>query len=72
MFTVPYHTVLIKRQDGQSGLNRFDLSSLPQHLNILSGTPSRVRLLQQCLKRSKGDEMEAFAEFQSRIHETAA
>jgi type IV secretion system protein VirB4 len=72
MFAVPFHSVLIKRQDGQSGLNRFDLSSLPQHLNVLSGTPSRVRLLQQCLDHSRGDEMQAFAEFQSRIHETAA
>jgi type IV secretion system protein VirB4 len=72
MFTVPWHSVLIKRQDGQSGLNRFDLSLLPQHLNILSGTPSRVRLLQDCIKRNHGDEMKAFAAFQSRIHETAA
>jgi hypothetical protein len=72
MFTLPYHTVLIMRQDGQSGLNRFDLSSLPQHLNILSGTPSRVRLLRDCLKRHHGNEMAAFVEFQSRIHETAA
>jgi type IV secretion system protein VirB4 len=72
MFALPYHTVLIKRQDGQSGLNRFDLSSLPQHLNILSGTPSRVRLLQDCFRRNNGDEMKAFAEFQARIHETAA
>jgi type IV secretory pathway VirB4 component len=72
MFTLPWHSVLVKRQDGQSGLNRFDLSSLPQHLNILSGTPSRVRLLKQCLARSNGDEMQAFAEFQARIHETAA
>jgi type IV secretory pathway VirB4 component len=72
MFALPYHTVLIKRQDGQSGLNRFDLSSIPQHLNILSGTPPRVRLLQDCLKRNHGAEMKAFAEFQTRIHETAA
>jgi type IV secretion system protein VirB4 len=72
MFALPYHTVLIKRQDGQSGINRFDLSMLPQHLNILSGTPSRVRLLQHCLEGNGGDEMKAFAEFQSRIHETAA
>jgi len=72
MFALPWHSVLIKRQDGQSGLNRFDLSSLPQHLNILSGTPSRVRLLKQCLFRHGGDEMAAFVEFQSRIHETAA
>jgi type IV secretion system protein VirB4 len=72
MFAVPWRSVLVKRQDGQSGLNRFDLSSLPQHLNILSGTPSRVRLLRQCLEHSGGDEMQAFAAFQSRIHETAA
>ena len=72
MFALPWHSVLIKRQDGQSGLNRFDLSSMPQHLNILSGTPSRVRLLRQCLKRHGGDKMAAFAEFQNRIHETAA
>jgi type IV secretory pathway VirB4 component len=72
MFTLPWHSVLVKRQDGQSGLNRFDLSSLPQHLNILSGTPSRVRLLKQCLANNDNDEMKAFAEFQSRIHETAA
>jgi type IV secretion system protein VirB4 len=72
MFALPFHTVLIKRQDGQSGLNKFDLSSLPQHLNILSGTPSRVRLLRDCLQHQHGNEMAAFAEFQSRIHETAA
>lgn len=71
MFTLPYHTVLIKRQDGQSGLNRFDLSGMPEHLNILSGTPSRVRLLKKCLENQGGDEMQAFDEFQSRIHETA-
>ena len=72
MFTLPWHSVLVKRQDGQSGLNRFDLSSLPHHLNILSGTPSRVRLLKQCLANNDNDEMKAFAEFQARIHETAA
>lgn len=72
MFALPYHAVLVKRQDGQSGLNRFDLSPLPEHLNILSGTPSRVRLLRDCLANSAGDEMKAFAEFQSRIYETAA
>ena len=72
MFALPYHSVLIKRQDGQSGINRFDLSELQQHLNIMSGTPSRVRLLQRCLERHGGDEMKAFAEFQDRIHETAA
>ena len=72
MFTRPYHTVLVKRQDGQSEVLRFDLSSLPQHLNILSGTPKRVALLRQCLAGQGGDTGRAFAEFQARIHETAA
>lgn len=72
MFTVPHHTVLIKRQDGQSGVMRFDLSPLPQHLNVLSGTPRRVVLLRQCIANHGEDRMAAFAEFQSRIHETAA
>ena len=72
MFALPYHAVLIKRQDGQSGLCRFDLSALPQHLNILSGTPSGVRLLRACIDRQAGDIPKALAEFQRRIHETAA
>ncbi len=72
MFRLDYHTVLIKRQDGQSGVNKFDLSALPQHLNILSGTPSRVRLLKECVAHQEGDLLAAYAEFQSRILETAA
>ena len=72
MFALPHHSVLIKRQDGQSCVNRFDLSSLQQHLNILSGTPSRVRLLRGCLEHQDGDPARAFLEFQSRMHETAA
>lgn len=72
MFMHPYHCVLIKRQDGQCGVNKFDLSPVPQHLNILSGTPSRVRLLQSCLAKHSGNVPAAHAEFQARIHETAA
>ncbi len=72
MFALPYHSVLIKRQDGQSGLCRFDLSTLPQHLNILAGEPKRVVLLRDCLKRHGSDMPKALAEFQRRIHETAA
>jgi len=72
MFALPYHSVLIKRQDGQSGINRFDLSGLPEHLNILSGTPKRVALLRSCLAKHDGNILAAHAEFQSRIHETEA
>ena len=72
MFQAAHHSVLIKRQDGQSGVNRFDLSSLPEHLNILSGTPSRVRLLRDCFAKCDNDPMRAFDLFQRRIHETAA
>ncbi len=72
MLALPYHSVLIKRQDGQSSLCRFDLSGLPEHLNILAGEPKRVRLLRACLERRGGDIPKALADFQSRIHETAA
>jgi len=72
MFALSYHCVLIKRQDGQSGINRFDLSRLPGHLNVLSGTPKRVALLRSCLAKYGGDIPAANAEFQARIHETAA
>lgn len=72
MFAVPFHTVLVKRQDGQSGVYRFDLSALPQHLDVLSGTPKRVKLMRDCLARSGGDVPRALAHYQARIHETAA
>jgi type IV secretion system protein VirB4 len=72
MLALPYHSVLIKRQDGQSGLCRFDLSTLPQHLNVLAGEPKRVVLLRGCLDRHGGDIPKALAEFNRRIHETAA
>ncbi len=72
MFTLPHHSVLIKRQDGQSSLCRFDLSTLPQHLNVLAGEPKRVVLLRGCLKRHGGDIPTALAEFNRRILETAA
>ena len=72
MFMLPFHSVLIKRQDGQSGVNKFDLSGLDEHLNILSGTPSRVRLLRNCLDKHQGCTASAYAEFQARIRETAA
>ena len=72
MFAYPWHSVLIKRQDGQSGVNRFDLSSMPHMLNILSGTPRRVALLRRCLAKHDGNIPAAHLEFQARIHETAA
>ncbi len=72
MLALPHHSVLIKRQDGQSSLCRFDLSTLPQHLNVLAGEPKRVVLLRGCLKRHGGDIPKALAEFNRRIHETAA
>jgi type IV secretion system protein VirB4 len=72
MFTTEHRSVLIKRRDGQSGVYRFDLSKLQEHLNVLSGTPPRVRLFRGCLDRHGGDIPNALAEFQSRMHETAA
>ena len=72
MFSLPYHSVLIKRQDQQSGVFKFDLSSLNQHLNILSGTPARVRLLRRSMVNHPGNLEAAFLEFQARIHEAAA
>lgn len=72
MFAEAHRCVLIKRQDGQSGVHRFDLSGLPQHLHVLSGTPKRVKLFRDCLARNAGDVPRALAEFQARIHETAA
>ena len=42
------------------------------NLARLQGNSQRaVTLLKQCLANNDNDEMKAFAEFQSRIHETA-
>jgi type IV secretion system protein VirB4 len=42
------HSVLIKRED-RSVLCRFDLSDLPQHIAVLSGTERSVRLLHEII-----------------------
>lgn len=72
MFALPYHAVMIRRQDGQTGINRFDLSTMPETLNILSGEPKRVVLLRKCLAKHNDNLPAAHAEFHARIHETAA
>ena len=66
------HSVLIKRED-RSVLCHFDLSGLPQHLPVLSGTERSVRLLREVIARaSHEDPARWLDEFRHRLPEAAA
>ncbi|MGE3280023.1 MAG: type IV secretion system protein VirB4 [Alphaproteobacteria bacterium] len=66
------HSVLIKRED-RSVLCRFDLSGLPQHLPVLSGTERSVRLLREVIAHTGREEASAWLdEFRRRLPEAAA
>ncbi len=65
------HSVLIKRED-RSVLCRFDLSSLPQHLAVLSSTERSVRLLRDVLSHNRDDPGHWLDEFRHRLPEAAA
>jgi type IV secretion system protein VirB4 len=66
------HSVLIKRED-RSVLCRFDLSGLPRHLPVLSGTERSVRLLREVIAHTGREEASAWLdEFRRRLPEAAA
>lgn len=73
MMGLPYRSVLIKRLDGQSSVNRFDLSSIPEHIAVLSSTPKSAELLRSIIaahpERSILDNLK---EFDARLPEVAA
>lgn len=73
MMGLPYRSVLIKRLDGQSSVNRFDLSSLPEHIAVLSSTPKSAELLRGIIAANpERDVLENLAEFNARLPEVAA
>nr|WP_254452772.1 type IV secretion system protein VirB4 [Roseicella sp. DB1501] len=66
------HSVLIKREE-RSVLCRFDLSEMPQHIPILSGTERSVRLLRDVIARVGTDDPAVWLEeFRRRLPEAAA
>lgn len=73
MLGLPYHSVFIKRQDGRSSVNKFDLSNHRQHLAVLSSTPRSAALLKGIMAANPERTMAAnLDEFWQRIGETAA
>ena len=66
------HSVLIKRED-RSVLCRFDLSGLPRHLPVLSGTERSVRLLREVIARAGHEDPARWLDkFRHRLPEAAA
>lgn len=66
------HSVLIKREE-RSVLCRFDLSALPQHIAVLSGTERSVRLLRDVIAQVGTDDPAVWIEeFRRRLPEAAA
>ncbi|MDO9713191.1 VirB4 family type IV secretion/conjugal transfer ATPase [Paracraurococcus lichenis] len=75
MFSLPYRSVLIFRKDGQTSVNRFDLSgeTLRKYLAIFSGTTNSVRLFRRIqAKNGPGDMRRNLEEFWQRQAEAAA
>ena len=73
MLALPYRSVLIKRLDGQSSVNRFDLSTLPEHIAVLSGTPRSAALFRSIIAGHPDRAMaENLEEFWRRLPEVAA
>ncbi len=73
MLGLPYRSVLIKRLDGQSSVNRFDLSEHPEHLAVLSSTPRSAALLRGIIAAHPEREMAGnLDEFWRRLPEVAA
>lgn len=73
MLGLPYRSVLIKRLDGQSSVNRFDLSAHPEHLAILSSTPRSAALFRSILGKNPERAMDQnLEEFWQRLPEVAA
>lgn len=65
------HSVLIKRED-RSVLCRFDLSGLPQHIAILSGTERSIRMLHEVIAEHGTDPSVWLPVFRRRLPETRA
>jgi type IV secretion system protein VirB4 len=65
------HSVLIKRED-RSVLCRFDLSGLPQHIAILSGTERSIRMLHEVIAEHGTDPSVWLPAFRRRLPETRA
>ena len=63
---------LIFRNDGQSTVNRFDLSRMKHHLAIFSGTTNSVRLWRSIAAKHGGNGRATLEEFWRRLPEAAA
>lgn len=73
MFELPYHAVAVVRTDGQTSINRFDLSALPQYLAVFSATTNSVALFRSIRAANPGAAMPAILnEFWRRLPEAAA
>lgn len=73
MFQLPYHAVVIVRSDGQSSINRFDLSSLKKYLQVFSGTTNSVALFRKIMQKNGPDAIqENLEEFWRRQSEASA
>lgn len=72
MMGLSYRAVLIKRLDGQSSVNRFDLTSLPEHIAVLSSTPKSAELLRSIIAAHPEQPiLENLDEFNQRLPEVA-
>ncbi len=67
------HPVLIRRQDGQSAVCRFDLGGMPEHLAVLSSTPKSAAMFRSVIAANPGRPMaDNIQEFWRRLPEVAA
>lgn len=73
MIGLPWHSVMVIRRDGQSGVFRFDLSEHPNHLAVLSGTTNSIRLMRSIVSANGNENPLANVQaFWRRLSEAAA